>query len=307
MSGNKRAMTDHGSAQAADPSSLTVKSQFFAPPSEFEGCFTSFYHLEVTGDADVTLTDYLQPEWGNIRFFSGSRPAAQIGASAVADCAFNATGPSSLPCRFELGPARMWGIGLMPLGWARLIGSPAQALVNTVADGEAHPAFAKFARLMPALCSDEPSMEEQYEAIVQCMRALDRQCRDEAKIKRVHVALVDGAHSRVRDLAEASAMSVRTLERLCEKYFGFSPKLLMRRQRFMRSLTQFMLHGEGYWTSAIDDDYYDQAQFSREFAEFMTMSPSEYAALDHPFLTSFMEARARMWGSAAQTLDKPGR
>jgi hypothetical protein len=37
----------------------------------------------------------------------------------------------------------------------------------------------------------------------------------------------------------------------------------------------------------------------------MTMSPSEYAALDHHILTSFMEARARIWGSAAQTLDPP--
>ena len=35
------------------------------------------------------------------------------------------------------------------------------------------------------------------------------------------------------------------------------------------------------------------------------MNPSEYAALDHPILTSFMEARARVWGSAAQTLDPP--
>jgi hypothetical protein len=37
----------------------------------------------------------------------------------------------------------------------------------------------------------------------------------------------------------------------------------------------------------------------------MTMNPSEYAALDHPVLTSFMEARARAMGSAAQTLDGP--
>jgi methylphosphotriester-DNA--protein-cysteine methyltransferase len=100
-------------------------------------------------------------------------------------------------------------------------------------------------------------------------------------------------------------MSIRTLERMCMRYFGFSPKLLMRRQRFMRSLTSFMLQRGSRWTEAMDGDYHDQAQFTREFREFMTMNPSEYAALDHPILTSFMEARARIWGSAAQTLDPP--
>ena len=102
-------------------------------------------------------------------------------------------------------------------------------------------------------------------------------------------------------------MSIRTLERVCHRYFGFTPKRLMRRQRFMRSLTSYMLHRGTRWTEAMDEEYHDQAQFTREFTEFMTMTPSAYAALDHPILASFMEARARIWGSAAQTLDPPQR
>jgi methylphosphotriester-DNA--protein-cysteine methyltransferase len=129
--------------------------------------------------------------------------------------------------------------------------------------------------------------------------------RDEPRIARVHAALVSGEHAAVHDLAEACGISVRTLERISTRYFGFSPKLLMRRQRFMRSLTTFMLQRGLHWTEAMDAHYHDQAQFTREFHEFMTMNPSEYAALDHPILTSFMEARARVWGSAAQTLDPP--
>ena len=55
----------------------------------------------------------------------------------------------------------------------------------------------------------------------------------------------------------------------------------------------------------MDQHYHDQAQFSREFREFMTMNPSEYAALDHPILRALMEARARIKGSPAMTLDSP--
>ena len=299
-------MLEQGSAQSSTATLHSVQSQFFAPPSEFGGCFTTFYHAQLNAPEGLEVTDYLQPEWANIRFMCGDTPKAEIGSTSVEGARFVATGPSSLPCKFAIGQSVLWGIGFLPLGWARFIDNDARPLANLVCDGEAHPAFAKFAQLIPALCEPGMSISEQFQVIVACMRDLDRPNRDEPKIMRVHKALVTGEHVTVSQLASASGMSVRSLERLCERYFGFTPKLLMRRQRFMRSLTQFMLKGGGgNWTGAMDDHYYDQAQFSREFAEFMTMNPSEYAALDHPILSSFMEARAKVWGSAAQTLDKP--
>jgi AraC-like DNA-binding protein len=284
-----------------------VRAEFREPPAQFEGCFTTFYHLTLDIDAQgARLTDYLQPEWANIRFFCGNAPDAAIGATQVQGANFVATGPSALPCRFTLGPARMWGVGFMPLGWARFFGKDASAWANVICDGAAHSAFAPFAGLADTLCDPQATMDEQFDAITATMARLMRPTRDDARIRRVHAALVSGDHVSVHDLADACAMSIRTLERVCMRNFGFSPKLLMRRQRFMRSLTTFMLHRGSRWTEAMDAEYHDQAQFTREFREFMTMNPSEYAALDHPILTSFMEARARVWGSAAQTLDVPG-
>lgn len=285
----------------------TVKSQFLSPPGEFDGCFTTFYHLTLDVVDGGTIRDHLQPEWANIRFFAGSRPRARIADSAIDGPRYSATGPSSLPCEFELGSARMWGIGFLPLGWARFIDADARSLANVVCDGSQHPAFAKFDELSDVLCDPDVSMDEQYEVLFTTLGRLMRPNRDEPKIVAVHDALVSGAFTAVGDLADACAMSIRTLERVCGRYFGFTPKLLMRRQRFMRSLTSWMLHRGTRWTEAMDGDYHDQAQFTREFHEFMTMNPSEYAAIEHPILSSFMEARAKIWGSAAQTLDKPSR
>lgn len=282
-----------------------VESRFFAPPQEFDGCFTTFYQLKLDVPEGLSVRDALQPEWANIRFFAGGRPNAQIGDSSVRQARFSATGPSSLPCSFELGSARMWGIGFLPLGWARFFDRNACDLVNLVVDGEAHPAFRRFGGLAKTLCDPETSDEEQFDAIVATMREHHRPSRDDDKILSVHRALVDEDLSRVAELAERADIGVRTLERICRRYFGFTPRLLMRRQRFMRSLTTFMLQDDVRWTDAMDEHYHDQAQFTREFRQFMTMKPSEYAAMDHPILTSFVEARARMWGSAAQTLDKP--
>lgn len=284
-----------------------VRSDFVPPPDQFNGCFTTFYHMDLEVTDNGVVEDYLQPEWANLRFFCGDTPTSQIGDTQLAGARFSATGPSSLPLRFTLGSSRMWGIGLLPLGWARLIDGDASDLANTVHDGAAHPAFARFDCLSDVLCDPALDHQAQLEAIVDAMESLMRPCRDEAKIKKVHAALVSGQHVGVGDLAEACAMSIRTLERVCHRYFGFTPKRLMRRQRFMRSLTSYMLHKGTRWTEAMDEDYHDQAQFTREFTDFMTMTPSAYAALDHPILASFMEARARVWGSAAQTLDRPDR
>lgn len=293
---------DQTSASNAEHS---VRAQFYPPPPQFEGCFTSFYTLDLDLPEGGVLRDFLQPEWANIRFFSGNGPVARIGDTKVTHPRLSATGPSSLPCEFELGTSRMWGIGFLPLGWARFIDTPAVELANIVCDGAKHPAFAKFDVLSDALCDPDANVEEQFAAIVDAMGRMMRPNRDEPKIVKVHEALVAGSFTGVGELAEACAMSVRTLERVCGRYFGFTPKLLMRRQRFMRSLTSFMLHRGARWTEAMDGDYHDQAQFTREFNTFMTMNPSEYANLDHPILSSFMEARARIWGSAAQTLDRP--
>jgi AraC-like DNA-binding protein len=283
-----------------------LQAEFREPPPQFEGCFTTFYRLTLeVDDPGARQTDYLQPEWGNIRFFCGNAPEAGIGGTQVSGARFVATGPSALPCRFTLGPVRMWGVGLLPLGWARLIDADASACANMICDGAAHPAFQRFAYLSETLCDPAADVEAQYDALVAAMSRLLRPTRDDARIRRIHAELVNGEHASVHDLADACAMSVRTLERLCARYFGFSPKLLMRRQRFMRSLTTYMLQRGSRWTEAMDAHYHDQAQFTREFREFMTMNPSEYAALDHPILTSFMEARARIWGSPAQTLDPP--
>lgn len=283
-----------------------LSARFHEPPAQFAGCFTTFYQLVLDLDEGAPpVTDYLQPEWANIRFFCGSTPDSLIGPQQISGARYVATGPSALPCRFTLGRARMWGVGFLPLGWARFFDADASSCANLLCDGAQHPAFSHFAGLAEVMCDPEAREDEQLDALVAAMAARMRPSRDEPRIARVHAALVSGVHLSVHDLAEDCAMSVRTLERICSRYFGFSPKLLMRRQRFMRSLTAFMLAGKRPWTEVMDEHYHDQAQFTREFRAFMTMNPSEYAALDHPILGSFMEARARVWGSAAQTLDAP--
>lgn len=283
----------------------TVSARFFPPPPDLEGCLTSIYRLNLVVAGQDTAVDWLQPEWANLRVFSGARPWAQVGDGiAVEGARFTVTGPSARAARFEIGSTRMWGIGLLPLGWARFVGRPAAPYANMLADAERHPDFARFAAL-PDVFGETPDDEAELARIVSILRRAVRRTNDEARILAVHRTMVELGLARVADFADLAGVSVRALERTCRRHFGFPPKLLLRRQRFMRSLAAWMLGGMGRWTAAIDELYTDQAHFNHEFHEFMGMGPSEYAALPHPILSAFMDQRAKTWGSPAQTLDRP--
>lgn len=285
-----------------------IDVRFYPAPPDLEGCFSSFYSATFTVADGERVKDLLQPEWANLRFFAGDCPDARIlGGDTLIGARLTATGPSSLPVHFELGTTRMWGVGLFPLGWAKFCRGPATEMANRVVDGEKHVAFANFARLSEDLFVDGANDERELAKIIACFRALNRTVPDEERILLIHAAMVDSAVANVADFSDHTGLERRTLERLCLRYFGFSPKVLLRRQRFMRSLALFMLENAANWSEAMDSHYHDQAQFVREFRSFMGMSPGAYAAREHPILGAFMKERARVWGAAAQTLDRPKR
>lgn len=290
-----------------------VKVRFFQPPESLRGCFTTFYHVELQGPPDRTVVDHLHPEWAGLRFYSaGDLPSAEgMDGQHLSGTNFAVTGPSSKAVRFSIGPTRMWGVGMLPLGWARFVAAPADRFADALIDGHADPVFAPFRPLAEALADPTGEAAGDMAKALACIEAffLDRAGRPPADTDRIvalHAALVDPDIRNVADLVEATGIGQRTLERLCQRAFGFSPKLLLRRQRFMRSLAQFMLDPSLRWIGAMDGHYHDQAQFVRDFHQFMGMSPRQYAALPKPVLGAIMRERARFAGTAVQTLDGPG-
>lgn len=285
--------------------SVTVR--FHPPPEDLRRFFTTFYLTTIDLPPGTEVNDALQPEWAGLRFFAGARPEAWIDPERrLSGARFVATGPTMRSVKFRLGKTRIWGVGLLPLGWARFMPVAAADHANLIADGERHPAFAHLAPLAERLCSGTPDIAGELAAIGAFFRALpDHTSIDEARIMAIHGAVVDPGVNTVAELVERIGTSQRTIERTCASAFGFSPKQLLRRQRFMRSLTQFMLDPTLKWISAIDSHYHDQAQFVRDFHEFMDTTPREYAAQPHPVLEKFMHERARVVGAAVQTLDRP--
>lgn len=284
-----------------------VRVRFCLPPEDLRRYFTSFYVTEIDPGPGERISDALHPEWANLRFFSGDAPDAEVeGHAALTGSHFVVTGPSSRCTHFTIGKTRFWGIGLLPLGWARFVVAPAADHANLLVDGHRHPSFARFVSLAESLFTAESDEESEFARIAAFFRTLPTPPGlDEERIVAIHQAVIDPTLSTVVELVRRIGASQRTVERACQQAFGFSPKLLLRRQRFMRSLTQFMLDPSLKWIGALDGSYHDQAQFVRDFHEFMGMTPRDYAARPHPILETFMHERARVRGAAVQTLDRP--
>lgn len=242
----------------------------FALPSEaLRPYVTTYYLIEArNSSSEPVIEDYLHPEWSNLRFLKAGWSASAIGDAPLRESpAFAVTGPTTQATRFRIGensgrgPGPVeggnWGIGLMPLGWAKLIGVPAHEYADRYVDGNADPAFKAFRSLGKALSlrfqGKQGDFTREVEAIEACLSDfLDQPVRHEEQITAINIALVDPDIASANQLAERVGMNLRSLERLSRRAFGFPPKLLLRRQRFLRSLSQFMLDPSLKWLNTLD-------------------------------------------------------
>lgn len=282
---------------------ITVR--FFRLSEPLAPYFTALYLTEIDA-GDGLVTDYLHPEWPALRFTEGPPPVACVGPGELApQWPFVANGPTSEAIHFGVRTSRVWGLGLQPAGWAKFATGDASALANTTVDGSTDPCFALFAGILPQIEACEGTIDDKAELIdAHLMRYADRPVPREAEITACQAALRDPAIGEVTALQDRLGLSIKSLERLCRRYFGFTPKVLLRRQRFLRSLAQYMLDPSLSWLGALDGQYHDQAQFVREFRAFMGLTPSEYARLPHPILEPIMRQRMADQG-AAEPIDLP--
>lgn len=78
-------------------------------------------------------------------------------------------------------------------------------------------------------------------------------------------------------LCEECGISPRQLERLFNKFVGTSPKSFQRIQRFSSIIRQLEnIKGKNLTWISIENDFYDQSHFLKEFKTMAGESPSEY-------------------------------
>lgn len=282
-----------------------IRLQLIAPPRDLAPYITAFYRTEAIGDAPVE--DWLPPEGANLRVGRAEVYEAAIGADPLQHVpAAVLSGPTSRVTRLRIGAGKFWGVGLLPMGFAKFIGAPVSDYADRFRDAAGRADLDPLRSMIVHLAHRAGDIDRDLAVMTASFRALvtNPMSRHDA-ILRTHKAILSDRLTTVTTLADHLGTSTRTLERFARRYFGFAPKLLLRRQRFLRSLAKFMVDPSLTWVNSLDSHYHDQAQFVREFRHFMLMRPSDYAALEHPIARTAVRARRQALGEPMQILHRP--
>jgi AraC-like DNA-binding protein len=157
------------------------------------------------------------------------------------------------------------------------------------------------------LAGADAVMTEQAEALL-CSVQPERDPAAEQAAELVARITGDPALRRVGQLAAASGVSARSLQRLFANYVGVSPKWVMRRARLHEAAERADGGELVDWAElAADLGYADQAHLTRDFTATIGVPPAHYAAPSEPLERAEQAEPLRRDGRPAERLRGSGR
>jgi AraC-like DNA-binding protein len=267
-----------------------VSVRVYLPAEDLRAFVTFYYFVEAFGP----LTDFLYPEWGNVRL-SVAGDWTVLNDPRDPDVAHNRVlfGPTDRRGQIVTGGGKTVGFGLTPLGWDRLIGSDAGAMANRVReiDGELGVDTAALQAGLREDGDDDGAGVARFDEAL--LDLLARRAPNPALVLATDRVLRRRPTDVPRFAAEVG-VAPRTLHRLCLRAFGFPPKRLLRRQRFLETLGVIRVSPDSTFGALLDDDYHDQSHFNRDFRDFMGMTAREYAGTPRALMQAAAIAQMQM-------------
>lgn len=283
-----------------------VELRYRLPAAPLRPYVSAYHVVEIQADAERPVEDLFYPGWTNLRFtLAGPGWTAQLGAPGFEPVPSAALfGVTSRAARVRATWGRLVGAGITPLGWVRLFGADAARFADRISPLETlvGDAEALLARLRA--CDEDAALAGALDAYF--ADRLARSGEPRPVLLAVHQLLNDPETARVEDIAEALGLSARQVARIAQAVFGLTPKLLLRRQRFTRTLMALREAGDGPKVGRLDPRYHDHSHFLRDCHRFLGMPLSEFLTRPRPILEASTRARIALLGVGAQSLHPPG-
>jgi AraC-like DNA-binding protein len=166
--------------------------------------------------------------------------------------------------------AAMLGVHFRPGGAVAFLGAPARELTDTHVDlSDLWGATGLRERLCEAA-----SVEERFRMLEDALVARLRGSRHAAVPAALEAFEQSRGAASIREVARATGLSRRRLTDVFRDAVGLTPKVFCRVLRFQHART---LAGRDWSEIALAARYADQAHLIRDFREFASMTPAEYA------------------------------
>ncbi len=124
---------------------------FIMPAQPLLRYVSTYYFFRIDTGEDEEQEDLLHPEWSSAHFtLSGSSRGNIVTEPPFPTPQANVTGPTGKASRIFCKSMSLAGIGILPLGWHRLVKAPADRWANRVGDLD-HPEFVHFRKIWEAL------------------------------------------------------------------------------------------------------------------------------------------------------------
>lgn len=278
----------------------------YAAPSAAIAPYVSDYHLYlIETDCPQGHSDIFYPGAANIQVQLGGAPwSARLGDQEIAAIPrAGIAGPTSKAIYGRAASGHMVGAGITARGWARMFGPTADRYADRIQPLEAllgHDAAVLERRLREgrSLADWARIFDDWFQRRIALRPAEPPEVAEIARI------LLRPGASNVAEVAEELCIHPRRFERLARGYFGFPPKMLLRRARFMRTLMRLREDGPTRWSDRLDPAYHDHSHFIRDCHDFLSMAPGAFLALDRPMNEQSTGLRAALFGSPVQSLQE---
>ena len=286
----------------AMPSGMAIR---YDRPSAALADFITGYHVYRSDTGKETgQVDWFLPATANVRIAIDAGPiAVTIGRRTYDPLpAASLFGPTSQALKAVTHGGVMIGFGISALGWARLFRRSAADFRNRVVPLE--DALGKvFTRDLAAAlqgASNDAAIAPILDAML--LARLGPPHADAPQIRGLMEILAADGPTDIASVAARLDMSTHALRRLSVRHFGFPPKMLLLRARFLRSFVRLMMAGGDPDYASIDRSYFDASHFLRDATTFLGTTPRRFMALTKPFLEASLRARNAVLGSPTQVL-----
>lgn len=279
-------MSDNKAAPGSADSDAPFELHYFPPDPDLAEIVSSFYSARINMPR---FDEYERADRPQFRFV-----AAADGEYVFADGhratvrRVNIIGPTSGRVRaINNCPTRLFGFGMLPGGWATLMGADAERLTDRAIDAADlfGPWIEEVAATLEAAADDAERLVIGNNFVREVLKR-----GDPAPMWFIRIVddwLTAAPSPQVPDLVKATGMSIRSVERMTKHYYGLSPRMLARKYRAVRAAAA-LARGETLDAAQLGDAFYDQSHLIREIKRFAGTTPGQ---LGKP--TRYTEATTR--------------